>query len=183
MVAQRLGRRDREHAGAGTEIEHAARAACLEHGIEQQEASARGAVVAGTERQRRFDLDTELVGCHPRAVMVAMHDEPSGGDWDEILEAGLDPILGLDSVEADPLCDGLAGGLADDLTDQRLVRRVGKMHGDIPAPVRPLEGGDRGRVFQERALGEGLGEDVDHAFGGLFAADRNAGTVGGGGEG
>ena len=115
--------------------------------------------------------------------MVAMHDEPSGGDWDEILEAGLDPILGLDSVEADPLCDGLAGGLADDLTDQRLVRRVGKMHGDIPAPVRPLEGGDRGRVFQERALGEGLGEDVDHAFGGLFAADRNAGTVGGGGEG
>ena len=57
------------------------------------------------------------------------------------------------------------------------------MHGDIPAPVRPLEGGDRGRVFQERALGEGLGEDVDHAFGGLFAADRNAGTVGGGGEG
>ena len=140
-------------------------------------------MVAGAERQRRFDLDTELVGCHPCAVMVAMHDEPSGGDRDEILEAGLDPIPGLDGVEADISRDGLTGGVADDLADQRLVGRGGKMRGDTPAPVRPLEGGDRGRVLQELALGEDLGEDVDHAFGGLFAADRNAGTVGGGGEG
>jgi len=36
----------------------------LQHKVEQQEAAARGAVVAGAERQRRLDLDAELVWRH-----------------------------------------------------------------------------------------------------------------------
>ena len=38
----------------------------LQDMIEQQQAAARGAVVAGAERQRRLDLDAELVGRDPR---------------------------------------------------------------------------------------------------------------------
>ena len=52
------------------------------------------------------------------------------------------------------------------------------MHGDVPAPVGTLERGDRGL-----ALEEALGQEIDHAPGGLFVADREGGAVGGGGEG
>ena len=100
---QRLGGGDRQHAGAGAEIEHAARMPGLQHVIEQQQAAARGAVVAGAERQRRLDLDGELVGRDPLAVVLAVHDEASGRDGNEILEAGLDPVLGLDRIEGDGL--------------------------------------------------------------------------------
>ena len=52
------------------------------------------------------------------------------------------------------------------------------MHGDVPAPVRPLERRDRGL-----ALEENLGEDVDHAFGRMFIANGKAGAMGGGSNG
>ena len=84
---QRLGSGDRQHAGAGAEIEHAPRPPGFQHMIEQQQAAARGAVMAGAERQRRLDLDADLVGRHPRAVVLAMHDETPGRDRDQILEA------------------------------------------------------------------------------------------------
>src|SRR5450432_848687 len=35
-----------------------------QHGIEQQQTAARGAMMAGAERQRGLDLDAELVGRH-----------------------------------------------------------------------------------------------------------------------
>ena len=78
--------------------------------IEQQQAAAGGAVVAGAERQRRLDLDAELVRRHARAIMLAVHDEASGRDRDEVLEAGLDPIPGLDRIEGDGRGDIVAGG-------------------------------------------------------------------------
>src|SRR3979490_20609 len=52
--------RCRQHAGAGAEAEHAARTPGFQHMIEQQQAAACGAVVAGAERQRRLDFDAEL---------------------------------------------------------------------------------------------------------------------------
>ena len=113
----------------------------------------------GTERQRRLDLDAELVGRHAVAVVLAMHHEPSGWDRDEILEAGLDPILGFHRVEGDVLCDFLAGRIADEFAHQRLIRRFRKMHGDVPASVRPLECGERGLVLEED-----LGQEIDDAF-------------------
>ena len=74
------------------------------------EAAARGAVVAGAERQRRLDLDAELVGRNLRAVMLAVHDEAPGADRDQFLERGLDPVLGLDRVERDAPRGLVAGG-------------------------------------------------------------------------
>src|SRR3954453_1368239 len=115
--------------------------------IEQQQAAARGAVMAGTERQRRFDLDAELVGRDAVAVMLAMYDKTPGGDGNEIFETGLDPVLGFHSVEDDRLRGIAAGRACHELAPQRLVGRVGKMHSDVPAPVRPLESSDGGLAF------------------------------------
>ena len=55
--------------------------------IEQQQAAARGAVMAGAERQRRLDLDAELVGQDSRAVMPAVHDEAPGADRNQFFAA------------------------------------------------------------------------------------------------
>ena len=93
FLVQRLGGGNRQHAGAGAEIEYAAGAASFQDVIEQQQAAARGAVVAGAERQRRLDFDADLVGRNPFAVMLPVHDEASGRDRDEVLEAGPDPSL------------------------------------------------------------------------------------------
>ena len=175
FLVQRLGRGDRQHAGAGAEIEHAPRTPGLQHMIEQQQAAARGAVMAGAERQRRLDLDAELVGRDARAIMLAVHDETPGRDRNEVLEAGLDPVPGLDGVESDASGDILAGSVGHELAQQRLIRRVGKMHGDVPAPVRPFERGDGGL-----ALEKDFGKHVDDVPGGVFVADREAGAVGGG---
>ena len=146
--------------------------------IEQQQAAARGAVMAGAERQRRLDLDAELVGRHFGAVMLAVHDEPPGADRNEFFQRGLDPVLGFHRVEGDVPRDVVAGGNADEFADRVLVRRLGEMHGDVPAPVRSFERGDRGLAFEEA-----FGQQIDHALGGVFVADRKAGAVGGGGEG
>ena len=66
----------------------------------------------------------------------------------------------------------------DEFAHPRLIRRVGKMHGDVPEPVRPLEAGDRGLVLEKH-----FGKHIDDEFGGVFVADRETGTVGGGGRG
>ena len=85
-----------------------------------------------------------LLGGIRVAVMLAVDDEASGRHRNEVFEAGLDPVLGLDGVEGDACGDIGAGGIGDEFAHQRLIRRVGEMHGDVPASVRPLERGDRG---------------------------------------
>ena len=141
--------------------------------IEQQQAAARGAVMAGAERQRRLDLDAELVGRDAVAVMLAVYDKTPGGDGNEIFEAGLDPVLGFDGVEDDGLRGIAAGRACHQLAHQRLVGRFGKMHSDVPAPVRPLERSDGGLAFKEN-----FREDVDDTFGCVLVANREAGAMG-----
>ena len=69
----------------------------------------------------------------------------------------------------------VAGGEADEFADRRLIGRLGEMHRDVPASVRPLERGDRGL-----ALEKALGQEIDDALGGRLAADGKGGAVGGG---
>src|SRR5258708_15780954 len=150
----------------------------LQHLIEQHEAASCGAVVAGAERQRRLDLDAELVRRYFRAVMAAVDDEAPGADRYELIERRLDPVFCLDGIESDVPRDLIAGRETDEFADRTLIGRLGKMHGDIPAPPKTLECGDRGL-----ALKKTLGQEIDDAFRGLFAADREAGAVGGRGQG
>ena len=129
--------------------------------IEQQQAAARGAVVAGAEGQRRLDFNADLVGCDPLAVMLAVDDEAPGRHGHEVFEAGLDPILGLDGVEANALRNFPTRGIGHEFADQRLIGRLGKMHRDVPSAIRPLERGDRGLDSKKN-----FGQCIDDAFGG-----------------
>ena len=113
-----------------------------------------------------------LLGATRVAVMLAVDDEASGGDGHEVFEAGLDPVLGLDRVEGDAVCDISAGRVGDELAHQRLIGRVGEMHGDVPAAVRPLERGDRGLAFKKN-----FGQGIDDAFGCLLVTDGKADAV------
>ncbi len=72
---QRLGGGDPQYAGAGAEVEHAARLIGLQHVVEQQQAAAGGAVMAGAEGERCLDLDAELVGRYPVPVVLSVDDE------------------------------------------------------------------------------------------------------------
>ena len=69
-----------------------------------------------------------LLGGTRATVVLAMHDETPGRDRHQVFQAGLDPVFGLDRVERDRLRDLLAGGMADEFADQRLIGRVGEMH-------------------------------------------------------
>ena len=87
----------------------------LQDMIEQQQAAARGAVMAGAEGERRLDLDAELVWRHARAIVRAMDDEASGRHRDEVFEARLDPVLGLDRVEGEAYrATSSPGGIRDE---------------------------------------------------------------------
>ncbi len=85
-------------------------------------------MVAGAERQRRLDLDGELVGGDVLAVMRAMDDEAAGRHRHEVFEARLDPVFGRDGVEGKRRGDLGARRIGHELAQQVLVRRVGKMH-------------------------------------------------------
>ena len=50
--------------------------------------------------------------------MLAVHDEASGRDRDQVLEVGLDPIPGLDGVEDNSGGDVGTGGVGDKLAHQ-----------------------------------------------------------------
>ena len=146
----------------------------LQHMIEQQQAAARGAVMAGAERQRRLDLDAELVRRNLRAVMPAVHDEAAGAHRHQLLQRGLDPILGFNGVERDVL--RATSSPAARPTSSRIeasIGRLGKMHGDVPAPVGPLERRDR-RLTLEKAFVQ----QIDHAPRGLLMADGKRRAMG-----
>ena len=135
-------------------------------------------MMPGAERQRRLDLDAELVGRHPRAVVAAVHDEAAGMDGDEVFEAGRDPVLGFDGVEGDVLVRCRRRRRGDQFADRGFIGRLGEMHADVPASVRAFESGDGGLV-----LVEALVEQIDDAPRGAFVADGESRTAGAWGDG
>jgi hypothetical protein len=99
-VSQRLGGRDREHAGAGADIENAARAVGAQNLIQRKQAAAGGAVMAGTEGQCSFDLNAYAMRWNGCAVMRAMHHETASGDRLQPREARRHPVARRDGFEA-----------------------------------------------------------------------------------
>ena len=69
---------DGEDAGAGADIEDAARMFPLGEAVERDEAAARGGVMGSTEGNTRVDLEGESPGGHLAAVMAPMHQEAAG---------------------------------------------------------------------------------------------------------
>src|ERR1035441_9254237 len=110
--------------------------------------------------------------------MPAVHDEAARAHRHQLLERGLDPILGFHRVESDALRDLAAGGNANEFADRSLIGRLGKMHGNVPAPVGPLERGDCGLAHKKALV-----QQIDHVLRGLLVADGKGRAVGDGGEG
>ena len=76
-----LRRGDRQHAGAGAEIEDVARTLrTARQRVERQQAAAGGAVMTGAERCAGLDLDADAMTGHMRSIVCAVHDEAAGGD-------------------------------------------------------------------------------------------------------
>src|ERR1700716_4317890 len=109
--------------------------------------------------------------------MVTVHDETPRTDAYGFFKRSLDPILGFHRIERYVLCDVAAGGDADEVADRGLIGCFHKMHGDVPAPVGSFERGNGGL-----ALKKALGQAIDDAPRGLFAADREGRAAGAGGE-
>ena len=57
-----------------------------------QETAARGAVMAGAEREAGLDLDRDVVGADKRAVMRAMHEKTPGAHRLKPGERARDPV-------------------------------------------------------------------------------------------
>jgi hypothetical protein len=136
----------------------------LHNPIQRQQAAARGAVVAGAEGERGFDLDADPVRRDRGAVMRAVHREAAGRDRPELTQARRNPVPRRDRLEYDL---GLDGCRTHQPPHRGLVGRLLEMDLDRPAPVRALK--RRDGCF--RGL-EVLGKQVGEAFGGLLVANQ-----------
>ncbi len=130
--------------------------------VQREQTAARGAVMAGAKRQRRFDFDADAIARNKRAVVPAMNDETSGDDRRQAGETGVGPVRSLDLFEAQRLrrvgpCRGRnqpAQGFP--------IRRVLEIDRHIPQSAARL--GERGR---DVVAVEGLGDDRGDPPGGL----------------
>ena len=146
---QYFRRRDRQHAGAGADVEHSPRPPPFRQIIERQQASARGAVMAGAEGQRRFDLDAEVVGPHPHTVMRAVHEEAAGAHRLQTAETLRHPIGGRDRLDDERCRRCLAGDQRDLRAQSGFVRGPSEMDRHLPTSAVALESGASGVVFAE----------------------------------
>src|SRR6185503_7633377 len=122
VAAQCARRRNREHAAAGAEVEHAARMLRAQEVIEREQAPARRAMVAGAEGERRRDLDTDLVDRYADAVVRAMYEEAPSRDRPQSGEARPHPVLCGDALEAQRVGGRRPGDESHERTHGSLVR-------------------------------------------------------------
>jgi hypothetical protein len=152
LPMQRPRRRDRQHAGAGSDVEDGTRAGRAP--LERQEAAARGAMVAGAEGERGFDLDRDAVSPHIVTMVCRVNDEAAGRDRPQAFEACLHPVPGQGCLERDRMGGVGPGRERDQSAHGGLVRRLAKMDGDAPAArsvlARPRDRRQRVKAFGRR---------------------------------
>ena len=172
---QRLRRRDGQHAGAGAEVEHAPRPV---------RSSAHGRAAAGSRGwcrdgrcRRPAPPRSRWRACsaatRSRSWLPCTTKRPAGTGTRSsrlALTQSLASTVSKTSVSA----ISFPAAVATSSRSQCLIGRLGKMQRDVPASVRPLEGGDR-RVAVEKDLRE----HIDDALGRGLGADRKAGAMGG----
>ena len=139
--------------------------------IERQQATARGAVMAGAERGRGLDLDADAARRHADAVVRAMHDKAAGMNRLEAFEADLYPVLRRERFDRHSLRGRIAGGERDQHAEPRLHRAIAEVHFDLPTPVGPRERG-AGGVRRIEALGQQIGDPARLGLRGDQAGDE-----------
>ena len=140
--------------------------------------------MAGAEGQSRLDLQPDVIGFDPVAVMRAMNQETPGAHGGKALQRGGDPVLLLDPAEFYLLRQILADRDRDQGADIFLVRLAAEIDFHHPGRGGPA----RGRGFLLEGGGGGFGgvESLDHQIGDgarpiLVAAQAHdeSGVVGG----
>src|SRR4051812_5214931 len=103
--------------------------------IQRQQTAAGGAVVAGAEGERGFDLDTDAVGLQARTVVPPMHQEAARLNRCEAFETSSHPVSGLDPLKYQRVRQLRADFKRDQRADRGLVWRRAEMDRGSPAPV------------------------------------------------
>src|SRR5262249_61078294 len=126
------------------DVEDTARPPCAQESIERQQASARGPVMTGAERQRSFNLEAEAMRWNSRAIVRAMDHEPAGTNRLQPGEARRHPVARRDGFEAQFRGGGVAGNGLHQIANLDFIRRTIEMDFDRPPAPLLLEGRDRG---------------------------------------
>src|ERR1700730_155491 len=131
-TATGLGGGYRKHAAAGADVENAARPAPFEQTVEREQTPARGAVMAGAERQRRFDLDADTVDGDARTIMTPVQEEAAGRHRREPREARGDPVALGKRFERKRISSRLADDIRNKIANSCLIRDRMKIYSDRP---------------------------------------------------
>ena len=174
-AAQRAGGGDGEDAAAGAEIEDAPTPTPsgqrLAKVIEREQAAARGAVMAGAEGQRRFDLDPDPVDRDAGAVVGAVHDKTARRDRRQAGEALAHPVLRRDAREVQLPGRRGPGGARDHRAHRLAVGRRAKIDRDLPTPAAGVEQA-HGDIVSGEVFGEEIGQSARRLFVGFQAGNR-----------
>ena len=131
--------------------------------IERQQAAARGAVMAGTESQRRLDLDADAIERDAGAVVGAVDDEAAGSHGRQSGEAFAHPVRRRDPLEAQRFGRGVACGRGGQRAYYFLIGRGTKMHRHPPAAGADIHKGHRNFVGM-KTFGGKIGDPVCRLF-------------------
>ena len=165
--SQQTSRGDGEDAGAGPNIENAPKVSNLRELREREQAALGRPVMAGAKSERRLDLDTDVIGLRPRAIVGAVDDKAAGAHRFEAGKALGDPIGSRDPLEAKCVRCRFAGGNPDQFAQAGFVRGGTEVDRKLPTSVVAFESGT-GEV-----LGiEGFTEIAGEPPGGGFVADQ-----------
>ena len=142
--AQQSCRRDREHAGAGADVEHVECAPAFREIIKREKTAAGRPMMTGAEGEGSLDLDTDVV-CPPAgAIMRAMNNEASRAHGLQSGKALRDPVVSGDALDAERIRRRFAGCEPDKLAQAGFVRNVAEMDRHLPMSGIILEGGAGG---------------------------------------
>ena len=97
-----------------------------------KQAAAGRAVMAGAEGERRLDLDRNVVGAHPGAVMRAVDEKAPGAHRRKPGERIGDPVALRRAAEFESGRRRLARRRGDEVAQQRLVGRKAEIDFDHP---------------------------------------------------
>ena len=129
--------------------------------------------MAGAERERRFDLDTDAVDRNASAVVRAMDDEAARGDGRESGEALAHPVGFLNAGKAQARGGRRSGGLCDRCTQGLPIDLRAEMDRHLPAAAACIEQAHR-KIVGAIKLREDIGDPMRGLFIGFKLRDRSS---------
>jgi hypothetical protein len=155
--AQRFGRRNRQHARSGPNVENAQEMTPFHQSVEREQAAPSGAMVARAEGQGCFDFDGNSIDRDVRPVVGAVDQESAGGYRRQRGERGCDPVAPGKLFKTQAGGGLLAGDRLDRSADGPRINAPPQVHLDLPARVGSLKEAYC-RVLQGKAVNKRIPE-------------------------